>query len=68
MPQEPQYPDLRVRLTGTDGNVFAVIALVRRALRSAGHHDAATEFAGMATRSQSYDEVIRLAMRTVDVC
>ncbi|MFJ2278848.1 hypothetical protein ACIOEZ_32390 [Streptomyces sp. NPDC087866] len=67
MSEAPQYPDVEVRLTGEDGNVYSVIGRVQQALRRAGHREAATEFTQTARSSGSYDEVLQLAMRTVDV-
>ena len=32
---QPKYPEIRVQLVGQDGNAFAVIDLVQRALRRA---------------------------------
>ncbi|MFJ1837855.1 hypothetical protein ACIOJ9_28795 [Streptomyces sp. NPDC088175] len=67
MSEAPQHPDVTVQLSGEDGNVYSVIGIVQKALRRAGHHEAATAFGRTALGSQSYDEVIQLAMRTVDV-
>lgn len=68
MPTSPiKFPDVDVRLTGTDGNVFSVIGNVSRALRRAGHPETATEFSTAAMSCESYDAVLRLAMQTVDV-
>jgi hypothetical protein len=61
------YPDVHVKLTGKDSNVFHTIADVAAALRRAGHAQAAEDFANAAMDSDSYDEVLRLAMRTVEV-
>jgi hypothetical protein len=61
------YPDIHVRLTGTDGNAFAIIGAVSRALRRAGHVQAAEEFPVRAMECESYDELILLAMTTVKV-
>ncbi|MFJ4010923.1 hypothetical protein [Streptomyces sp. NPDC090026] len=67
MPEAPQYPDVTVQLSGEDGNVYSVIGRVQQALRRADHREAATEFSQAARSSRSYDEVLQLAMRTVDV-
>lgn len=32
----PKYPLIEVKLSGVDGNAFAIVGLVRRALRDAG--------------------------------
>lgn len=62
-----KHPEVEVQLTGTDGNVFAIIGKVRDALRRAGHADAAKEFETAALSSESYDAVLQLCMRTVEV-
>lgn len=61
------YPDVHVPLTGRDGNAFAIIGTVSRALRRAGHVQAADEFSGRAMDCESYDELLQLAMTTVKV-
>lgn len=63
---EPLYPDVTVQLTGEDGNAFAVIGAVAKALRRAGHRDAV---AGFQTEAMSgdYDHLLQTAMRYVDV-
>ncbi|TQE33052.1 hypothetical protein [Streptomyces ipomoeae] len=67
MPEAPQFPDVEVQLSGEDGNVFSVIGRVAQALRQSGHRGEAQEFAKAAYSAGSYDEVLQLAMRTVDV-
>jgi hypothetical protein len=59
--------DVEVQLTGQNGNVFNIIGLVSRGLKRAGFRDAAIEFQRSATQCESYDEVLQLAMRTVNV-
>lgn len=56
-----------VRLTGANGNVYNLIGLVRRALDRAGERAAATAFTNAARKCGSYDEVLQLIMRTVEV-
>lgn len=63
----PTYPTVTVKLTGEDGNVFAIIGAVSKALKRAGKPDAAAEFSAAAFRCGSYDEVLRLCMATVEV-
>lgn len=55
------------KLVGEDGNVFNIIALVRRALRNAGQKDAAEEFVRRAFACGSYDEVLTLVVAYVDI-
>jgi hypothetical protein len=63
----PKYPEVRVQLTGEDGNAFFIIGRVTKALKSAGI-DAAecSEFTNEAM-SGDYNNVIQTAMRWVEV-
>jgi len=67
MTTEIQYPDVTVQLTGEDGNAFAIIGTVARALRKTGHREAADAFITDAMALGSYDDLLRLCMTTVDV-
>lgn len=60
------HEDVEVQLTGTDGNVFAVVGAVSKALKRAGYRDDAEAFEKQAFKSKSYDEVLQLVMQTVD--
>ncbi len=62
----PKY-DVKVQLTGNDGNAFAIIARVSRALKEAGLQDEAESFAEQAMDSESYNALLVLCMETVDV-
>jgi hypothetical protein len=61
-----RHPEVVVRLTGGDGNAFAVLGAVRRALREAGHADEVDEFFAEAT-SGDYDTLLRTCMRWVTI-
>jgi hypothetical protein len=61
------FPDVKVRLVGEDGNAFNIIGRVSLALCRAGYHDAAEQFVKDASNSKSYDDLLGLALRTVDV-
>jgi hypothetical protein len=63
----PLYPDVKVKLTGREGNVFAIIGTVSRALRVRVGMDAEAQFTRDAFNAATYDDVLRLVMRTVDV-
>lgn len=65
--EEPAYPDVHVRLSGQEGNAHYVIGLVAQALRKSGHRTAADTFTHDAFRSDSYDELLQLTLRTVTV-
>ena len=57
----------KCKLTGTDGNVFALAGLVGQTLKRAGLHDKAQEFYGKLPKCKSYDEALQLMMEYVDV-
>ena len=63
----PKYPQVTVRLTGEDGNAFSIIGRVAKALRREVGPEAAAEFQTEAFAQPSYDHLLRLAMRTVEV-
>ena len=63
---KPRKPNCT--LLGTDGNVFAIIRRVKRALRKVGEDNLADEFSRKALGAKSYDEVLRLCMEYVEVC
>jgi len=63
---EPKYPEIVVQLTGTDGNVFAVMGVVGKALRRAGHADKLESFYGEAT-SGDYQHALQTCMAWVTV-
>jgi hypothetical protein len=56
-----------VQLSGEDGNVFSIIGRTAESLRKAGLPYKAKEFVDEAMNSDSYDEVLRLAMEYCDV-
>jgi hypothetical protein len=62
---DPKFPDVEVQLTGEDGNAFFIIGRVSKALKRAGHADAAEEFSKQAFATGSYDEMLRLCCATV---
>lgn len=59
--------DVKVKLIGSDGNVFAIIGKVTAELKKAGFKDEAKAFAAQAMGSKSYEEVLCLCMDTVEV-
>ena len=59
--------DITVQLTGTDGNIFCVIAKVRAALRQNGRSDLIQEFTDYITSSRSYEEALCRVMEYVIV-
>jgi hypothetical protein len=67
MSNEPKYPDVAVRLVGFDANVFAIIGTVAKALRRTKGEGAAEAYRVEAMNAASYDEVLQITMRTVEV-
>lgn len=62
-----RFPGVRVRLLGTDGNAFAILGKVFRAMRAAGvPEETRREFDREAT-SGDYDHLLGTVMRWVDV-
>ena len=58
--------DVHVELVGHDGNAFAILGRVSRALRTAGHGDLVKEFMDEATKGD-YDHLLQTCMKYVHV-
>lgn len=56
----------KCELVGTDGNVFAIIGTVSRALKRAGMDERAAEWRKRAMEAPSYDAVLVLLHEFVD--
>ena len=62
-----KYPKIKVKLSGQDGNAFAIIGRVQQALRRAKvPAESIAEFRNEAM-SGDYDNVLCTAMKWVDV-
>lgn len=62
-----KFPDVQVRLSGQDGNAFAVLGSVLAGLRKAGvSKDERDKFVSEATAGD-YDNLLRVAMSWVSV-
>jgi hypothetical protein len=61
-----RHPEVVVQLTGQDGNAYAILGTVQRALRKAGHAGDLAEFFAEAT-SGDYDHLLQTCMRWVTV-
>lgn len=63
----PRFPEITVALLGHDGNAFAILGAVTRALRIAGvPRDEVDRYTTEAT-SGDYDNLLAVTMRWVDV-
>lgn len=65
MKLNPSKP--KCKLTGTDGNVFALAGRVTEVLRKAKLHAEAKEFSSKLFNCGSYNEALQLMMQYVDV-
>ncbi len=64
---ETKYPEIEVQLTGNDGNAFAIMGAVRKALRRANvSPDEIDEYTKQST-SGDYDNLLFVAMSWVTV-
>jgi hypothetical protein len=57
----------KVKLVGTDGNIFALTGKCSQALRSAGQSEKAKEMAGKVFASKSYHEALAILCEYVEV-
>jgi hypothetical protein len=63
----PVFPNVKVRLSGQDGNAFAILGKVIAALRRAkATKDQIAEYRNAAT-SGDYDNLLRVSMQWVEV-
>lgn len=63
-----RYSEVTVSLVGTDGNSFALIGRVQRALQDAGIESSeVVEFTEKCFKASSYDELLQFLMETVNV-
>lgn len=63
---EIKHPDVTVQLTGEDGNAFAVLGKVSRALKDAGYGDETAAFMAEATGGD-YDHLLGVCQQWVNV-
>ena len=56
----------RVKLVGTDGNIFAILGRCKQALKDAGQPDQAEEMAQRVFKATSYDEALAICQEYVD--
>jgi hypothetical protein len=63
---EIRHPEVRVQLTGIDGNAYAILGAVQKALRKAGHGEEVAVFLAEAT-SGDYAHLLATCMRWVTV-
>lgn len=62
-----KYPRVKVKLTGTDGNAFALLGKVREAMRKAKVPAEEIKAVMDEAMSGDYDNLLRVLMNAVDV-
>ena len=65
---EIKYPDIKVELVGNDGNAFAIVGSVNRALKESGVEKEERDKFTAEAMGGDYDNLLQTAMRWVDVC
>jgi len=63
----PKYPNVRVRLSHRDGNAFAIMGAVDKALKKAGCPEAERDTFLDEARSGDYDHLLKVCMLWVQV-
>lgn len=62
-----KYPQVKVRLSGEDGNAFAILGRVRNAMHRAGVEDNEINAFFEEATSGDYDHLLQTCMKYVDV-
>lgn len=65
---QPKFPHITVQLTGVDGNAFSIMGTVQAAMRRGGCTAEEMKTYMDESMSGDYDNLLRVAMETVDVC
>ncbi len=63
----PKYPNCKVQLSGEDGNAFALVGAVSKALRNYGIPRAEVDKFASEALSGDYDHVLQTCMEYVEV-
>ena len=61
-----KYPDIKVRLVGEDGNAFAILGRVSKALKRAGVDRSDIDKFMAEAKSGDYNHLLRTCMAWVD--
>ena len=62
-----RFPEVSVQLTGEDGNAFAILGKVQKALRRGGASSEVVDEFMAEAKSGDYDHLLQTAMRWVAV-
>jgi hypothetical protein len=63
---KPKFPNVSVRLVGEDGNAFAILGRVQRAMSRAGISKEDIDAFRKEATSGDYNKLLRTVMETVD--
>ena len=64
---DPKFPHIHVKLTGEDGNSFAILGKVAAAMRDAGIDQSEIDDYLKRAMASDYDNLLKVSMETVDV-
>ena len=64
---EIKYPEIEVQLSGEDGNAYAIMSAVSKALRRSGVDKLEVDEYVTESMSGDYDNLLRVAMKWVSV-
>jgi hypothetical protein len=64
--QTIKYPDVHVEMVDEDGNAFAILGRVQRALREAGVPNAEIKAFVAEATAGDYDHLLQTVIRTVE--
>ena len=64
---QPKYPNIKVKLSGQDGNVFSLLGIMIRALQKGGLARPEIEAFKAEALNGDYDHFLQTAMKWVDV-
>ncbi len=62
-----RYPDIKVRLTGSDGNAFAIMGTVKKALNKANVSSEEVDLFIEQCMSGDYNELLCTCMKWINV-
>jgi hypothetical protein len=65
--REPLFPHVVVKLTGSDGNAFAIMVAVKKAMKRASVDKSNIDAFLEEAQSGDYDHLLQTAMKTVTV-
>ena len=64
---DPKFPHIHVKLTGEDGNSFAILGKVAAAMRDAGIDQGEIDDYLKRAMAGDYDHLLKVSMETVDI-